>query len=206
MKELKKRFVYYFNYAYDQLIDKLLQIETSKSIQLDEHDNVINFMYEPLPYRYLKKIFNKYPICEDGHLIDFGCGKARILVMAASYGCKNLYGIDINEHLLDTAEKNLKYHTKKYNDTQFQLFCMDAKKYQFDPKINVLFFYNPFQLKIFIYVFKALFRSIDEHPRKVTIYFSGAQRSTIEYFEANSQFKILGKEDKLGTYIYVYEP
>lgn len=68
----------------------------------------MNFMYKPSPYRQIKSVFNEYPICRDDHLIDFGCEKGRVLIMASEYGCKNLYGIDISNYsfLLAIADKS----------------------------------------------------------------------------------------------------
>jgi len=195
---------YYYNKAYDWFVDKNLNIETSKCIKLDEHDNIMNFMYEPSSYLQIKSVFKKYPLCRDDHLIDFGCGKGRVLVMASEYGCRNLYGIDISSYLLEIARVNL--NQCKQTDVVFELLCMNAKYYDFNQKINKIFFYNPFQLKVFIHIFKSLLHSIDDNPRMVTVYFNGAQKSTIEYFEKMGRFQLIGKEEKKGVYIYTHIP
>ena len=188
---------------YDWYIDMSLNVKTSKCVKLNEHDNIINFMYEPSPYIQLKEIFDKYPPNENDHLIDFGCGKGRVLIMAAKYGCKNLYGIDISSCLLDVAKDNLEKCKEKNPEIKFELYCDDAKKYVFDYRINKVFFFNPFQLRVFLHIFNSLSRSLEEYPREVTVYFCGASESTIQCFEKLGKFKLIWDEKEKGIYIYV---
>jgi cyclopropane fatty-acyl-phospholipid synthase-like methyltransferase len=95
----------YIIHINDMLIDRILNVGTSKAVMLNEHDNVINFMYEPISYRWLKNLFHNYPVMQDDHLIDFGCGKGRVLIFAAQHGCRHLYGVDISGELGRVATK-----------------------------------------------------------------------------------------------------
>lgn len=194
--------MYFCNKIYDRVVDKYLHVETHKCKILEEHDNVINFMYEPSPYRVLRAMFIKNSLEKEDCLIDFGCGKGRVLIMAVEYGCKNIYGLDISRYLLQCANKNLKRSKQKHNDIMFELICMDARKYKFNPKINKIFFFNPFHLRVYIHVFNALIQSIDEQPRIVKVYFYKPQISTIEYFEQLEKFKIIDKDAKNSIYVY----
>lgn len=200
------KILYHYNILRDWFADKRLGVNTVKSIQLEEHDNIMNFMYEPLPYHQLNEVFRKYPLAADDHFIDLGCGKGRVLIMAAEYGCHNLYGLDINHYLLEIAKENMAQIKRKNQNVQFRSLCMNAKDFEFDQKINKLFFYNPFQLKIFIYVFKSLLRSLETHPRKITMYVCGAKKSTVAYLEKIGCFQLIGSEEKKSLYIYGYEP
>lgn len=192
------------NKIYDAFVDRCLHVETAKSIQLQEHDNVINFMYEPSPYRQLKNLFKKHPILPDDHIIDFGCGKGRVLVLAGEYGCRNLYGIDISSSLLDIADKNLRRLKQKHSMIEFELLCMDAKRYEINREINKVFFYNPFQLRVFIHVFKSLLHSIDENPRTITVYFHDTQQSVLDHFSRLNVFKLIENDEKRKINIYRY--
>jgi len=134
-----EKIFYFFRNLYDWFHDKFYRVETGKRIRLQVHDNIFNFMYEPTPYHVLRKLFIKYPVCKDDHFIDFGCGKGRALVIAANIGCKNLYGLDISDSLLDVAAKNLSRYKKKCADFYLNLICMDAKKFVFNHNINKFF-------------------------------------------------------------------
>lgn len=183
------------------IIDKQLGVETGGLLKLNEHDNIINFMYEPSSYKELDLIFSKWPVQENDHFIDFGCGKGRVLVAAARHGCRNLYGIDISGDLVQIAQRNMEQLHLKSN-IKYELLCMDAKKYEFDHRINWIFFYNPFQLKVFIHIFKALLRSLEYKPRKVTICFTEAKKSVIQYFEKLGVFTCIYVDEKKRMYVY----
>lgn len=204
-KELNMKFAYYYNRINDWWVDKILDVETNKCMISEEHDNVMNFMYEPITYHDLKYVFKEQVFKDDDHLIDFGCGKGRVLVMAAKYGCKNLYGLDINEALIETAKNNMLSCSKRYGQLNYSLLSMNAKVYQFDSKINKVFFYNPFQLKIFIYVFKSLMRSLEEVPRDMMVFFCGARDSTIDYFEKLGGFDLVQSDEKKRIYVYEFK-
>lgn len=199
------KFSYYYNRINDWWVDKTLGVETNKCMISDEHDNVMNFMYEPITYNDLKFVFREHPFHENDHLIDFGCGKGRVLVMAAKYGCKNLHGLDINDSLIETAKSNMMSCSDRFGQMNYNLLSMNAKVYAFDPMINKVFFYNPFQLKIFIYVFKALMRSLEESPRNLTVFFCGARPSTIDYFEKLDGFDLVKGDEKKRIFVYEFK-
>ncbi len=54
-------------------------VETTKIAKLSIHDNKINYMYEPFPYRKLIHLFKYYPFEEKDVFIDIGCGKGQTL-------------------------------------------------------------------------------------------------------------------------------
>jgi len=199
-----KKAYHFIRNTYDWIHDILYHVETVKWAQHEEHDNIINFMYEPTPYRVLRKLFARYPINQDDHLIDFGCGKGRVLVMAAKNGCKNLYGIDLSRSLLDIATINLSRCKQKCADLYYKLICMDAKKYVFNPNINKVYLLNPFQLRVFMHLIKSLLSSIEDNPRTITVYYCGIKQSIKDYLDKIGCFKLIGEEeiDNLNISIY----
>ena len=157
------------------IIDGFLHINTTKAMFLSEHDNKVNYMYEPFPYIKMKRLFENFSFSESDGFMDIGCGKGRVLVGAALSGCVNVYGIDISKELLEYAEKNLAECKKKKADLKYRLLCMDARDFTFMPDINKVFFYNPFSYRVFLKVKKALKQSIEENPRDITIFLAGPE-------------------------------
>jgi len=52
-------------------------------------------IYMPASYDLLEIIFEKLKASPPVHLIDFGCGKGRVLCVAAFHGVSKLTGLDI---------------------------------------------------------------------------------------------------------------
>lgn len=195
-----KKLEYIFVNAVDCVIDLVLHVDTTRAVKLDEHDNKINYMYEPFPYKKMKKLFKKYSFTKDDGFVDVGCGKGRVLIGAARNGCGNVYGVDISEELLDCAEKNMTACKRKRAYLNYRLLCMNAKDYAFSPDINNVFFYNPFSYRIFIRVIKALKKSIEDHPRDITLFLAGPEFVS-KYMANDTDFGFVGIEQQ-NVYVY----
>lgn len=196
LKKLKNSAVNTANF----IMDGLLHVNTTKAMFLPEHDNKVNYMYEPFPYIKMKRLFKNFSFSESDGFVDIGCGKGRILVGAALSGCVNVYGIDISKELLEYAEKNLAECEKRKADLKYKLLCMDARDFTFTPDINKVFFYNPFSYRIFLKVMKALKKSVEENPRDVTIFLAGPEHVS-RYLVDDKDFLFAGMDQK-NVYIY----
>ena len=56
---------YSIEYICDRIVDWYYHVETTKIAKLSIHDNKINYMYEPFPYRKLIHLFKCYPFEEN---------------------------------------------------------------------------------------------------------------------------------------------
>lgn len=198
------KFSYVIEYIYDRIVDWYYHVETTKIAKLNVHDNKINYMYEPFPYRKVTHLFKCYPFEENDGFIDIGCGKGRVLIEASLHGCRNIYGVDLCEELLACARVNMRECQKKYPSINYQLLCMNAKNYVFSSDINKVFLYNPFNLKILIKVLKALMCSIEANPRKVTL-FLGGPKGILKYMENIKKFRLIAIEENVYVYQYVFD-
>jgi 2-polyprenyl-3-methyl-5-hydroxy-6-metoxy-1,4-benzoquinol methylase len=102
-------------------------------------------------------------------IVDFGCGKGRILVVAAYYGFKSITGIDFSRSLCIIAEGNIKKITSFSPDINFNVICDDVTNYKIEKNKNCLFFFNPFDEVIMLKVVKNVLSSLKENPRKIYI-------------------------------------
>lgn len=57
----RPKFNYMIKRSRDYAVDWYYHVKTTKPVKLKEHDNKINYMYEPLPYKELDNLFRKYP-------------------------------------------------------------------------------------------------------------------------------------------------
>ena len=193
LKKLKNSAVNTANF----IMDGFLHVNTTKAMFLSEHDNKVNYMYEPFPYIKMKRLFKNFSFSGSDGFVDIGCGKRRVLVGAALSGCVNVYGIDISEELLEYAEKNLAECKKKKADLKYKLLCMDARDFTFTPDINKVFFYNPFSYRIFLKVMKALKKSVEENPRDVTIFLAGPEHVSRYLVDDKDFFYRYGSKERV---------
>ena len=117
------KFKYWFKAVYESAIDRYYHVNTTRAVKLKEHDNMINFMYGPYPYRELNHLFKEYPFKEDDGFVDIGCGKGRVLVKASLFGCWNIYGVDLSKELLADANANMMVCQRNRPDMHYELLC-----------------------------------------------------------------------------------
>ena len=71
-------------------------------------NNIHAKIYQGANYFLLEKVFSYLQnINANKNIVDFGCGKGRVLVVAAYYGFNKITGIDFAKELCDEARKNI---------------------------------------------------------------------------------------------------
>ena len=127
-------------------------------------------IYQASNYYILEKGFNYLrSINENNNITDFGCGKGRVLVVAAYFGFKSITGIDFAKALCISAEQNIQKAKLYYPSTEFNIVCDDVVNYKIKKEQNVFFFFNPFNDIITLEVIKNILASLKEKSRKVYI-------------------------------------
>ncbi len=151
--------------------DELRALE-EKGIDID-HSNI----YMPASYDLLEDIFEKIEISNYNHLLDIGCGKGRVLCVAAHWGVKKVSGIDFSKEFCATATKNLLITQEKLENLQFKIYNNDAFYFEIAQDVDCIFMFNPFDDLIMSGVIENIETSLEENPRKMTIvYFNPMQK------------------------------
>ena len=124
-------------------------------------------IYQASNYYFVEKAF-KYLKDEKVNygLVDFGCGKGRVLVVAAYYGFKNITGIDFSRNLVLEAEANIEKLQSFFLKRFLMLFVMMLVNYKIEKDKNCFFFFNPFDEVIMLKVIKNILFSLKEYPKK----------------------------------------
>lgn len=183
----------------DKYYDKQLHIETCKVE--DTNNGVLFYQYEPSHYRILAHIFKKYSFKEQDCFVDIGCGKGRTLIFAAEYGCRNIVGVEINKKIFEVLRDNTNSYKNK-KKAAISIYNINALDMVIDRRMNVFFFFNPFHIKIFVYIIKSIIKSYRECPRKILLIFVYPVESTIKYIERTGEFRLIEKNIKSHYCIY----
>lgn len=125
---------------------------------------------EPSPYDAIYGALRKLSWESRSVFLDYGCGKGRAVVVAATYPFERVIGVDLSESLIEIARVNV--HRMKFRRAkQVDLYHGDASTYQIPPDVNVIFFFNPFRGETLRQVVADIRASFEKSPRKITVIF-----------------------------------
>ncbi len=174
---IKKKGVNYFltevsNRVSDHYNEMRLNIDTKGYVLKQDlkisHPDYVD--YGAVNYRYMKRAlsFLKVDIATST-LLDFGCGKGRVVAYAASCNFKKIIGVE-NTMLIEIAERNIK-NMKRRQTASILLKKCDAENFTVPSFVNVIYFYNPFTGLTLEKTLYNIFLSFKESPRKIYIIF-----------------------------------
>ena len=171
---------------------------TMEELGLDPKNRVA---YEPAGWLVLKPVLSKRDVREDDVFLDYGCGKGRVLYMAAKYPFKQVIGVELSVELAEIARKNIKRTLPKLTCKAVDIVNIDALDYDVPDDVTYVFFNNPFEGEIFAGVVEKLVQSLKRRPRLLRIiYYSPTEEKAL--FRAGAQLiKVAG-----GSWPYWVSP
>jgi SAM-dependent methyltransferase len=98
-------------------------------------------------------------------IIDFGCGKGRVMVVAAHFGFRKITGIDFAKELCDEAIKNLKRTETLFGKLDWKVINDNVTRYEIQSSDQVFFLFNPFVEETLNAVLDKLEISCNAFPR-----------------------------------------
>ena len=184
----------------ESVYDSFLNVST----QIEEGDEKvvrgIYNAYEATSYFFLERLFQVFPFAENDHMIDFGCGKGRVLFMASQYACKHITGYEINEKRFSILEQNIRQYREKHKTASvFDVYNESAQSAAIDDSANKFFFFEPFHLSIYAKVLKNIKDSLKRRQRDISIILYLPQDSTMNYIDTIPGFH---KEIYVDTKLY----
>jgi SAM-dependent methyltransferase len=117
--------------------------------------------YQPTRMRLVRRVLSSLNLTPGGAFVDFGCGKGRVLLLAADYGFRRITGVEFAKELCDIARENiLRYQKKKGISTDIRIVEGDAVEYEIRDNENVFFMSNPFSAALVQKVVNNIVRSL----------------------------------------------
>ncbi len=133
----------------------------------------------------LRQLFNhiKLMMPREGVFVDLGCGKGRVLLIASSYGFREVRGVEFAHELCEIAKRNCavyKQHTTV--DTDFQIIESDVVDYLINTDETVFYLFNPFDEVVLSEILDNIAASLEIRPRRILIiYFNPVCGDIIEW-------------------------
>lgn len=138
--------------------------------------------YEPTKVLPLRKLFNylRLRIPDDRILVDFGCGKGRVLLIASDFGFKEVRGVEFAHELCEIAKNNCAvYKHPTAIRTEFKIIESDVVDYIINPDENVFFMFNPFDEVILSKIINNIATSLNIRPRRILIIYNRPKYSNV---------------------------
>ena len=153
------------NHFFDFFYNVETRFREGKSNKLNNH-------YAPTYHSVIKEAFNFIKKKNELILIDIGCGKGKVLLVASDFEFKKIIGIDLSKKLLNICKKNINNY-KNLNEKKklIKLKQINALKYKITNE-NVFYFFDPFAEKILNKFLKKIIQSFKKNKRIIYIIFA----------------------------------
>ena len=155
----------------DYVFDKRYQLDTRSEVAIDDldisqEDKQHADKYKPTRARYFRKIMAKLDLPREGVFVDVGCGKGRILLLAAEHGFDQVVGLEISPSLCEIAERNVAvFRENTPTASSIEVVCTNILDYQMDGSETVFFLYSPFDQPVTKTFLEMIRQSLNDHPR-----------------------------------------
>lgn len=127
-------------------------------------------LYEATDYATLFRLLGRMPWQEGRELfIDFGCGKGRVLLVAAMQPVRRVIGIELSPALSAIARRNILRAQRRLRCRDVEVITCSAEAYVIPPAPLTIFFWNPFAGEILERVLENIHTSHRERPRRVRV-------------------------------------
>jgi SAM-dependent methyltransferase len=166
-------------------------------------------LYLPSPVRVTEWMLNSIGIAHgDFTFVDLGCGKGRVLLVAAQHPFRRILGVDISAELTAIASGNAaRFQRHAMGCKNIDVVNADATTIDFPETNLLLHLYHPFEPAVTRAVLRRLEASLQARPRQVRIaylLYTGAVPALRDVFsefewlrEARYAHSLLGQYDWL---------
>jgi len=130
-------------------------------------------IYMPVNYFVLERLMNEI-VKYNGNktFLDLGCGRGRVMIVAAHYGFKEIRGIDFAKNLCEDAETMIRLHTRDIPAAHFTVLNCNATDYDIPDDLTSIFLFNPFDEVIMKEVLIRILKSLQQSPRTIRILYA----------------------------------
>jgi len=173
------------NRIFDYHFDWKYKTDTRSKISL--HDLTVTgenkehgSFYQPTMALSFKRLLDTVPLPPESVLVDFGCGKGRVLLLAVLRGMKKAVGIEFSPELCEIARNNVRI-VEQATGSRLDITVIegDVTHYEIEDDQNVFFLFNPFDDVVLEAVVKNIQKSLQRKSREIAIIYYNPVHSHI---------------------------
>ncbi len=183
----------------DYAFDRRHRLDTRSEVAINDldisdEDKQHADKYKPTRARYFRKIMAKLNLPREGVFVDVGCGKGRVLLLAAEHGFDQVVGLEISHALCEIAKRNVAtFQEGTPTASSIKVVCTNILDYEMKDSETVFFLYSPFDHAVTKSFLAMIRQSLKDHPRDLWL--------IIDEF----RFPELLEDDELLKKTHVYE-
>ena len=173
------------NRMFDCYFDFKYKTDTRNKISLQDltvtgENKERGSFYQPTMALSFNRLLETITLPPESVLVDFGCGKGRVLLLAVLRGVKKAVGIEFSPELCRIAENNVKI-VEEARGTRLDITVIegDVTGYEIEDDQNVFFLFNPFDDVVLGAVVKNIQKSLRRTPREIVIIYYNPVHSHI---------------------------
>ena len=152
-------------------VDTNTRVE-QRQLKVDSANQVHAKPYYPTRGGAFRHALKHFGIKPQGHFVDLGSGKGRMLMLASQAGFEHAIGVEFAPELAAIAKENARQFIKLRGAGHINTLCMDATKYEFKAEDRMLFMYCPFGRTITQAVAEQLRHSLERSPRTFDVLYA----------------------------------
>jgi SAM-dependent methyltransferase len=181
------------------LFDGSLNTHTGVSSLLD-HFHPDHTIYEASGWTYLPRVLRPWEVSDDDVFLDLGCGRGRVLYMAARYyRLRRIVGVDISAELTEHARLNIEQRRERLRTQEVEIVCANAREWTVPDDVTLVYLYFPFSGETWKAVVGNLVASLDRSPRRMRIFFAAPKQT--DALLATGRFRLLRTSRTPGDYV-----
>ena len=166
--------------------DDRLKIKTTG--RDDSNADQYRHPYEPTPYSVLERLAASDLIGRVDVVLDYGCGKGRVVFFLVQQTKAKTIGIEYDGHIYQSALENQR---TACSGAKTEFVLTRAENYEVPSDVNCCYFFNPFSVEILHKVMARILESYYENPRELFLFF---------YYPADEYISYLMAVDELEFY------
>jgi SAM-dependent methyltransferase len=164
----------YFKYRISTFVPVKL-----KHLTIHEADISKSSPYEAVNYYILEKLLKTFiKLSPERSIVDLGCGKGRVMVVAAHNGFTSITGIDFAKELCEEAINNMRKTQALIPNINWKVIHANVLNYSIQPNDVVFFMFNPFVAETLNLFLDKLEASCKIYPRKTWFLYASPQHVT----------------------------
>jgi SAM-dependent methyltransferase len=142
----------------------------------------------------LKKLLASLDLPKNCTFVDLGCGKGRVLLIAAKFGFRRVVGVEFSPDLCRIAAENIRIFDPPGS---IKVVCSDVATFPIRRDYTVFYLYNPFDRVVMQRFLANLQASLGEFPRSIWLIYNTPIHASLivgwqsrEYEFSGTKFKV----------------
>jgi predicted RNA methylase len=152
--------------------DRRCGISTGGEITIESVHNEEAYWYQATTPYVFSAMISCLPsgVIGQSTFIDVGCGKGRVLLMAAECGFREIDGVELSRDLYLAACDNVeRYRSSRQSSCRISVENIDACYYRIPNRTCVFFLYNPFGQSVMRHFATLVEQSLVQSPRDLFV-------------------------------------